>query len=288
MTSNVRSTFINQMFSLQIMSSSDIEAANTESRKNGLTTINFTECENYLKKYYEIPQSMDLLYFKIDFSSGLSVNKQESIAQSNSTDINFGSSTSFKLFNPITKKELDQTLCTNLNTRVGIPLPVSTTIQIQKVQQILLTNNFTTNGNLSAVDLSNGNSAFFNSFCVTLVDKDGNYITINQRRSLFYPNITVTCNANCIYKGMDIFNYAICECAASRVTTSTEEDIGNIFKQGLLNALNNINIEIIYCYRETYILVILYNIYNYLFLLSLRLLLTIKDFILFWVLFQLM
>jgi len=240
------------MFSLQIMSSSDIVAANEEAKQNGLTTFNFEDCEKYLKKYYEIPQSMNLIYYKVDFSSGLSVNKQESIAQLNSADISFGSSTSIKLFNPITKKELDQKLCKNYNTRVGIPIAVRTAIQIQNVKQILLTNDFTSNGQFSEVDVSDGNSAFFNNYCVTLVDKYGNYITLNQRRSLLYPNVTTTCKENCIYKGLDIFNYAICECAASK-----HEDIGNIFTQASLNEISNVNVDIWYCEMETYILVTL-------------------------------
>ncbi len=245
--SNIKTTVRNNLVSVQTASSSDLSNFNEEAVKLKLSTLNFTECEKVLKEKYQIPKALDLIFYKIDYSSALNLEKAN-ISEVGSNQTSFGESISYKIFHPVTKVELNQSLCENVTTTLGIPMPKIITQEIQKVQKKII--NFKTNaGNTTAFDVSYHKSKFFTDRCTSLVDENGHYVTVNERRALFYPNITVACKAGCDYKGRDIFKYAICECK----NTKKKESLGNIFKKAILKALSSINVEIIFCYPKTYV-----------------------------------
>lgn len=93
------------------------------------------------------------------------------------------------------------------------------------------------------VDIFNKSEPFFDNICFAY-SEDKDDITLLERRVKY--NMTAQCGTNCVYDGIDLHYYLICNC--------TKEPDGSeaIFVNSLLDSLRDSNIFIITCVIEAF------------------------------------
>ena len=117
------------------------------------------------------------------------------------------------------------------------------------------------------IDIFNKSSEFYNDICFHFDPPINKDITLKDRILLYYPNITL-CEDYCIIKGVNLTTLTtICECPINNHMNKNNllgENLNNIINEGVLadnvlyqssiedirNILNNINIEILKCYKD--------------------------------------
>jgi len=196
---------------------------------DNISSINFGECENILKREYNILKNEALIIFKTDkYFDGLLIPIIE-----------------YEVFHPITKEKLNLNHCQNANISIDIYIPVSI--------------------NDSILFKYNPNSTYYNDICqknITYIDTD---LTLYERKEDFNDNNYCLCQNNCIYKGYDLENKrVICHCQIqdrkSKFSTNQKEDF--IFK--FLNTKRKANLYILKCYKLAFTKdVLIKNIGNY-------------------------
>ena len=181
---------------------------------DNISSINFGECENILKKEYNILKNEALIIFKTDkYFDGLLIPIIE-----------------YEVFHPITKEKLNLNHCQNANISIDIYIPVSI--------------------NDSILFKYNPNSTYYNDICqknISYIDAD---LTLYERKAIFNNNNFGLCQSNCIYKGYDFENKrVICHCQIqdrkSKFSNNQKEDF--IFK--FLNTKRKGNLFILKCYN---------------------------------------
>ena len=195
--------------------------------------IDFGECYDKVKKYYNINQ--DLLVTLI----------------SNETDksIYGKASNKYKFSSPETGKVLDTTGICNEKDKIIVQESIKTlmeNIDDKKKEYI----NYLVNQGIDVFDLSN---IFYNELCYYFESPNKKDVPLKDRYLSFYPNVTL-CDRGCDIKGIDLDKKrAKCECSFNNFLNN--DIVGNI-KVGVLSdtfdILNSLNINVFKCFLDIF------------------------------------
>ena len=142
-----------------------------------ISSIDLSECENYLKGKYDILENETLIIFKTEkYLDEILIPIIE-----------------FEVFNPKTKEKLDLNFCKNssINYLIYIPVFINDSILFKYEQ----------------------NSSYYNDICYTYTTDNGTDITLYDRQKEFNDKYLSLCPLNCTYNGYDQINKKlICLC----------------------------------------------------------------------------
>ena len=200
------------------------------------TSINLGDCENILKKAYDIPENDSLYILIIDIEQkGMKIPKIEYEV--------------YKIDEPNHLIKLNLNLCKNNKIEISIPVAIN-----------------------GSIDLYNSSSGYYNNLCYTTTSIYGTDICLDDRREEFINNNLTLCEENCILIEYDnIYKNAKCSCDVKVNLPSVKE--AKFDKEKLKNNfidINNIgNIQCLKCYKMVFRknnIKINYGFYIYLFL----------------------
>ena len=195
--------------------------------------LNTKECEKILKQNYNISEKENLTIFKINYYYENSPPKMN-----------------YKIF--YNSQNLNLTFCEK------IPLKISIPVDFEKLGIDMVKLNRTLD---SGYDIFNISSEFFNDICSTFSSENGTDVTLNDRITDYYPNVSL-CYEGCQYDGYDRANNKInCVC----------DDNNNLNHKQIQNEVNNLfsksNLKVLKCfYLNKNLKKLLKNYGNYVFL----------------------
>jgi hypothetical protein len=217
----------NSLYSAQLSSTHNESLADSMiiALENKLSLIDAGSCYITLKQHYNIS---NLLVLKTDANSYLQLDNLEKPLVSNSAQI--------KLFNPITREELNMSLCNNDQLNIKTPIKSANLLNLTMYSDL----------NSSGIDGFNPNDTSYNNICSTHIDETSSYdTTLNFRRSKYFQNKTAQCSGtNCTYQSIDANNYVSCNCYLQPA-----EPINNEFVNFVLTPLSTWNFDVILCYN---------------------------------------
>ena len=180
------------------------------------TTVNLGECENILRKKYNISENETIFMIKIDaFQEGMRIPKIVYDVYSRLDGIN------------LTK--LNLSFCANVKIDISIP--------------IIITEN---------IDKLNISSDYYKDICYTATSDSGTDINLNDRKNEFIEKNLTICQENCIFSDYD-YNTKIAKCSCNMIESiSSLKDIkidkSKLF-ENFINIKNIANINILVCYK---------------------------------------
>jgi hypothetical protein len=224
------STFVfgDSMYSGQIYTSDTNSISKDNAIMNNLPIYNVTQCENLLKEYYNISK---IIYMTNSVDGSLTGD----------------SSNSYRItaYDDLSRKKLNLDLCENVQNEIKIPL-TNTDINMTRYTEL----------KEQGIDILNKNDPVFTDRCATFVDSNGKDTSINWRiENLYQKKMPMCIGFNCTYDGIDEFYYAKCTCTGLQ----TDVAILNEFVDFFLSKLSELNIGILFCYKN--ILKVYYCVY---------------------------
>ena len=201
----------------------------------------FGDCINILKQSNNISNNEHLIIFKID------INQNEQLTYKVEYSI-------YDLYG----KKLDLNSCKNINIILELPLNFSNgNIDKNKTKELANYN----------YDIFNSNDSFYNDFCTIYKTKYGTDVTINQRKIIYYQNITL-CEENCNYVGMNFENLSInCSCKIKTyINNNNSKFIKNTIKNSFLKYFKYSNFRVFKCYNVVFDLKNFFNNYGQIFI----------------------
>ena len=200
----------------------DIITSKMEHRNKNISYINFGECETKLKKQNDIDY---LLIVKFD-------------AKLNETS---PTNVQYKVYDPITKRELDLSICSD--DKINIDIPMILVGQSRDLYQ-----NFSSLG----YDILNIKDPFYNDICTTFSSNEYTDVILSDRRRAYYNENLILCEKGCEYSSYDLGNNLVkCKCFVKK---NIEDEIKVInFKKENLSSFFDIktyaNIDVLKCYN---------------------------------------
>ena len=193
--------------------------------KNNMSIIDLGECENLLKKENHINEDDNLIIVKLE----------------KKTNIAYDKNVQYEIYDPITLKQLDLSICENTPINLYIPLTLS-----EKTQ------NLYDDLQEYGYDLFNINDSFYQDICTPYTSKNKTDVLLSDRKNDFYDNET-TCQANCKYSSyISESKYLKCECNIDSEDIDTNEpEKFNIdfLMQNFYNVLKYSNFRVLKCYK---------------------------------------
>ena len=187
---------------------------NLKDVKKQSTSINFGECEDYLKTVYNLNDSESLIILKIDKSKD---NEKSSIKQ-----------VEYEAFHPNTKESLDLSLCQNMKINVFYNIPPINIEDLYKYNQ---------------------SSDYYNDICFTNNSDNGVDICVKDRRGIFIDNNLPVCEENCELVDFDLENNkSLCSCDIKAEVSIYNNEIDTEALYNKFDGEPKTNIEIIKCY----------------------------------------
>ena len=221
------SLFKNEVYSIMLYKSSEciIEL------QLSMPEIDFGSCYIKVQEKYDIHDS--LLVAIIDKTSSKKSNPI----------------TSYSFYHPITGEKLDsESACKEEVIVVKENIKSLLNDSVQDMNSII----FLTEQN---IDVFNKSSGFYRDLCYhyeSPCDKD---VALRDRLLIYYPNITL-CDSGCNNAGVNLTSMtAICECKYKEMTDDDEDDNSNLYQSAVnevFNIFNQINIEVMACYKDLF------------------------------------
>ena len=178
-----------------------ITTTNNQNNKeyNNISNIELGECEDKLKRIYNISKNESLIILKIDyFMPGLLIPV-----------------IGYEVFHPENKSKLDLSYCENFLINYNIPVSIDE-------------NN---------IDKYDPNSDYYNDECSIYTTEDGTDIILNDRKIEYNENNLSLCENNCTFTEYDInTKKSICMCEIKSKIYSISEIIQN--KETISNNFN--------------------------------------------------
>ena len=199
----------------------DIITSQMEHKYKNISYIDFGECEEKLKQ----KNNIDYLLI-IKFDSKLNINSPINVQ--------------YKVYDPISKRELDLSICSDDKINIDIPMNLVG-------NSLNLYQNFSSLG----YDILNINDPFYNDICTTFTSNDHTDIILSDRRRGYYNENIILCENGCEYLSYNSDNNLVkCKCY---VKSNFEDEIKKIsFQKRNLSYFFNIktyaNLDIIKCY----------------------------------------
>ena len=148
------------------------------------TAINLTECQNILKKKYQLPEEEDLLVIKSDTLEILNMTEY------------FGIETDYQLFSTSLGAFLPLSSCKDAGSIVEVSNPFRATEQLinqyQSKTASVLSNGY---------DVFDANSPFYNDVCTPYTNEHGNDVLLDARRKDYYNENINICEKGCAFIG---------------------------------------------------------------------------------------
>ena len=194
-----------------------------ESNNNENTDINgidLGECENILRKYYNIPDDIELFLLKLDIRKN---NSKYSQIQ-------------YEIFNPYNRSEkLNLSLCQEQEQKVTLINQIDSSMDSETISKVLETNK------IKDKFYSNYNK-LFTQYCFKFIAETGADVLI-QDRLIDYNYEEILCQTGCKLKGINVeTNSASCLCPI-------KNGIGNInindqiYQEEIVNLQDNIDLN---------------------------------------------
>ena len=193
------------------------------------SNIDFGECENILKKEYNIPKDESLIVFKTDiikddFSSKYVL---------------------YEVYHPLTLEQLDLNKCNDVQISISVPVILDNNVES-------LVNSLSESG----YNIFNENDSFYNDICATYTSKNRTDMLLLDRKKDIY---TVSQNQSLCQSGCEIQSYnsttkkAKCDCSISseNITGLNVDDLFNKKEivQNFYDTLTNSNFHVLKCYQ---------------------------------------
>jgi hypothetical protein len=181
---------------------------------NNISTIKLGECENKLKRYYNLSQNENLLIFKVDiYEEGLLIPIVE-----------------YEIYHPYSLVKLDLEICTNVKIQVSLPVVIDN----EDIDKYVPTSNY------------------YNDKCYPSSSENGVDVILTDRQNEFINNNLTLCENNCKFIGYNAeIKQALCECDIkneinlfSSIYIDKDKLISN-FK----DLKSMINLDIVKCYQ---------------------------------------
>jgi len=233
-STNLNKIIQTDLFSAQVTTDSPENKANNikSAIENRLAHADLSNCEKQLKISYNISEDINLIIKKVEFDPITDVNR--------ANDSSASKGVSFEFIDPITKNKLDTTFCDSTPTPISIPFKKSERIKMDLYQKATTVKSF--------LDLYNSNSPGYHSRCFKTTQFDtGADVSLNYKRTNMFQNQTISCNADCIYEGLDDNKYVKCNC-----NSTSGKEISNTGNDESFDPLPKMNYDIVMCYYETY------------------------------------
>ena len=189
---------------------------NNNNKYLNISIIRLGECENELKKYYDIDEKESLIIFKIDkYEESVLIPIVE-----------------YEVYDFKNRKQLDLNICNNKNIEILYPAIIDENNEFKH--------------NLS--------SEYYNDICYIYTTENETDITLADRKKEFNDNNMSLCEANCEYNGYDSdVKKSKCKCQIKINLQLMSDVINNIKLNNFINIKNDTNIKIIKCFKELFI-----------------------------------
>ena len=193
-----------------------------ENKNKNISIIDFGECEELLKKVYNIDY---ILVFQVDYF----LNNSNNIVLK------------YEVYNPYTLEKMNLSVCKDMTINSYLPYYLSEDeLDLYKDLDKL------------GYDLYNGNDSFYHELCTPYTTKNKTDILLSDRRKDYFKNIAF-CEEGCTYKNYDyIYQKVQCECVIEEEMDENIDNVkfyGSLFFSTFLNLKNFSNIEIVKCYK---------------------------------------
>ena len=207
------------------------QISSLEEQKNDenidISSIDLGECEDKLRKKYEISENEELIILKVDIKYDITTYIQ------------------YEVYDPITLVKLDLNECKD--TQISIDLPVNLDTNIETLYDSL---------EESGYNLFDLNDSFYNDICSKYTTINGTDITINDRKLDIYDktaNLSF-CQKGCTFQAYNSENKkAKCNCQAKTADIQINFDnitfSKNIIINHLFATIKNSNFKVLKCYK---------------------------------------
>ena len=179
---------------------------------SNISTIFLGDCEDKLKRYYNISES--LIIFKLDY-----------IQEGSLTPI-----VEYEVYHPFKNEKLNLSICEDTTINISIPVSI----------------------NESEIFKYNLSSEYYNDICYSYTTEKGTDIVLTDRINEYYNNNMVICEENCEFIGYNKnTKKAICECKVKEsfnFITDFNFD-KNKFIDNIIDFENIINLNIMKCFK---------------------------------------
>ena len=198
---------------------------NNSLNTQNLTILDLDECENKLKKEYNISDNDSLIYLK---KENINVNPSEK-------DFNY------EIYEPYTFKKLNLSICNDENINIYIPITLSDeTRNVYEKMKSLGYNMF---------DI---NDPFYQDLCTPYKTENSTDIPLSARIDYIYNNKDSKCQANCYFSSY-LPNSLYINCTCNVEQKEEKEKIkkfsGNTLYEIFYDVLKYANFEILKCYN---------------------------------------
>ena len=198
----------------------NIHLTNSTISKN-TTYIEFSECEKLLRQKYNLSDTSTITFFQFEISNddpNVLINQIKYTAYDEN------------------KKELDLTLCKDIDTRIHYNIKNNTNLDLSSIS------NFKSLG----FDLLNINDKFFTDLCQSYSDS-GNDMILSDRIKFLYKNYSL-CEEGCDYNNIDTENQMIaCDCKIQGNISTITKSFAEIEREK--SSFLDSNIAVIICYH---------------------------------------
>ena len=214
------------------------QISTVEDQKNtdniNVSSIDLGECQNILKKQYNILYNDSILIIKVDFKS-------------EDSDLTY---VQYELFHPINKTRLNLDYCSDYEIYINVP--------VNLIEDIL---ELYDNLDLSGYNLFDKNDYFYNDICSSYTTENGTDILLKDRlKDIYnkYGNLSI-CQNGCLIQSYNKTNKkAKCDCEIQNkdtelnitkiITYIKTENISNI----LFETISNSNLKVLKCYKKAF------------------------------------
>ena len=204
-----------------------------QNEEQNISNIDLGECEDKLKKAYNIPKEESLIIYKTDI-------KKEGYL---STYV------AFEVYDPFSLEKLNVSICNGLDISINVPVEMDSNIEY-------LYKSLDDYG----YNLFNKTDTFYNDICSKFTTANGTDILLSDRKKDMYA-VSQTENNSICQNGCLISSYNIstkkakCDCPMKNITTKplTNVSIENqfdikIIEETFFNSLSNSNFRVLKCY----------------------------------------
>ena len=196
---------------------------------DGISSINLGECESILKRENQIGENVSLIILKYDFNTNESISKQ----------------VEYKLYNPLTRKNLNLDLCKNKSINLYIPVDINE--DLLEVYQ---------DANNHGYDIFDPENKFYKDICTPYTSKYGTDIILSDRFDDILNNTGSLCEINCNYMGIYTeTKKVLCECSTKVNNSLTiTKEIFSLKKIRNIHSYlkSQLNYKVLTCYRLIY------------------------------------
>ena len=188
--------------------------------------IDLGECENLLKSHYHINENASLIIVKFEKITNVSTER----------------SLQYEVYDPISKRELNLSICEN--TTIDVYVPVVLSEELQNLYNELKELGY---------DLFDKNSNFYQDICTPFKSPNGTDVSLADRYNYYFNNDETLCQSNCKFSDYSLeTQYLKCECDVSNADINTNEIkkfTPNTLYQSFYDILKFSNYKVLKCYK---------------------------------------